>query len=121
MGVYLLKMFSISLLFTLLIECLFAFVWGLRRKKDFLLVTLVNIVTNPTAVLSYWLYGMYYGRSLPVVQVGIEIVVVIAEALIYRSFAKEESFGLKRPVLFAVLANGLSWGIVFLSKKGGLL
>lgn len=121
MGVYLLKMFGISLLLTLLLECLFAFVWGLRRKKDFLLVTLVNIVTNPAAVLTYWLYGMYCGKPLLVVQVGIEIVVVIVEALIYRSFAKEESFGWKRPVLFAILANGLSWGIIFLSKKGGLL
>ncbi len=121
MGVYLLKMFSISLLLTLLIECIFAFVWGIRRKKAFLLVTLVNIVTNPAAVLTYWLYGMYCGKALPAVQMGIEIVVVIVEALIYRSFAKEESFGLKRPVWFAVLANGLSWGIVFFCKKGGLL
>ena len=121
MGVYLLKMFGVSLLLTLLIEWIFAFVWGLRRKKAFLLVTLVNIVTNPAAVLTYWLYGMYGGKVLSVVQIGIEIVVVIVEALIFRSFAKEESFGLKRPVLFAVLVNVLSWGIVFLCKKGGLL
>ena len=121
MGVYLLKMFGISLLLTLLIECVFALAWGLREKKAFLLVILVNIVTNPVAVLSYWLYGMFCGKALLAVQIGIELVVVIVEALIYRSFAKEESFGLRRPVLFAILANGLSWGIVFLSKKGGLL
>lgn len=113
MGVYLLKMFGISLLLTLLIEWIFAFVWGLRGKKTFLLVTLVNLVTNPAAVLTYWLYGMYCGKALLAVQIGIELVVVTVEALIYRNFAKEESFDLKWPVLFAVLANGLSWGIVF--------
>ena len=121
MGVYLLKMFSISLLLTLVLECLFAFLWGLRGKKAFLLVTLVNIVTNPAAVLTYWLYSMYYGKALLVVQVGIEILVVTVEALIYRSFAKKESFGLKRPILFAMLANVFSWGIIFLNEKGGLL
>lgn len=121
MGVYLLKMFGISLLLTLLLEWLAAFVWGLRGKKAFLLVTLVNIATNPVAVLTYWLYGMYCGKALFMVQIGIELVVVIVEALLYKSFAKKESFGIKRPVWFAVFANGLSWGIVFLSNKGGLL
>ena len=121
MGIYLLKMFGISLLLTLLLEWLAAFVWGMRGKKTFLLVTLVNIVTNPAAVLTYWLYGMYCEKALFVVQFGIEIVVVTAEALIYRSFAKEKSFGIKRPVWFALFANGLSWGMVFLGSKGGLL
>ena len=121
MGVYLIQMFGISLLLTLLLECIFAFVWGIRGKKAFLLVTLVNIVTNPVAVLSYWLYGLYVGKALFAVQIGIEIVVVTVEALIYRSFAREEAFELKRPVLFAVFANMLSWGSVFLLKKGGLL
>ena len=121
MGVYLLKMFGISLLLTLLLEWLAAFVWGLRGKNAFLLVTLVNIATNPVAVLTYWLYGIYLGRALSAVQLVIEIVVVTVEALIYRSFAKEKSFGIKRPVWFAILANGLSWGIIFLGNKGGLL
>ena len=121
MGVFLLKMFGISLLLTLVLEWLAAFVWGIWGKKAFLLVTLVNIVTNPAAVLTYWLYGIYLGRALSAVQLVIEIVVVTVEALIYRSFAKEESFGIKRPVWFAILANGLSWGIIFLGNKGGLL
>ena len=121
MGVYLLKMFGVSLLLTLLIEWIFAFVWGFRGKKAFLLVTLVNIATNPAAVLSYWLYGMYCGKALFVVQIGIEVVVVTAEALIYKSFAKEKDLEWKYPVLFAVLVNVLSWGIGVLCNKGGIL
>lgn len=121
MGVYLLKMFGVSLLLTLFIEWVFAYIWGLRGKRPFLLVTLVNIVTNPAAVLTYWLYGMYCGKALAAVQIGIEIVVVTVEALIYRSFAKKDAFGIKKPVLFAVLVNMLSWGIVFWGKKGGII
>ncbi|MBQ8821295.1 MAG: hypothetical protein IJZ82_01500 [Lachnospiraceae bacterium] len=115
MGTYLLQMFGGSLLLTVFIEGLVGFLWGLRGKKNFILVILINFLTNPAAVLIYWLYRMYFaGTSLPV-QILIEIVVVMAEALIYRSFAKDERFPIRRPVLLAVVANGLSWGI------GGLL
>ena len=91
-----------------------AFLWGLRGKNNFLPVILVNVLTNPAAVLIYWLYQVYAGESSLLVQIVIEIVVVTVEAYIYRSFA-EERIQIKRPVLFAIVANGLSWGI------GGLL
>lgn len=111
MGNYLLQMFGISLLLTLLIEGLVAFLWGIRGKKGLLLVMLVNIVTNPAAVLTYWLYRVYCADTSIVVQIGIEIVVVMVEALIYRSFAKEESFRIKRPIALGIVANALSWGV----------
>lgn len=115
MGTYFLQMFGISLLLTVLIEGLVAFLWGLRRKKDFRLVILVNVLTNPAAVLVYWLYRVYFADTSLLVQVLIEMVVVTVEALMYRSFAKDERFLIKRPVLLAIVANVLSWGI------GGLL
>ena len=111
MGNYLLQMFGISLLLTLLIEWLVAFLWGIRGKKGLLLVTLVNIVTNPAAVLTYWLYRVYCADTSIVVQIGIEIVVVVVEALIYQSFAKEESFRIKWPIALGIVANALSWGV----------
>lgn len=110
MGSYLLQMFGISLLLTLLIEWLITFLWGLRGKKAFLLVTLVNIVTNPAAVLTYWLYRVYFADTSMVVQIGIEILVVTVEALIYRSFAKEADYKIKWPVALAIVANAVSWG-----------
>lgn len=111
MGAYLLQMFGISLLLTLLIEWFVTFCWGLRGKKAFLLVTLVNIVTNPAAVLTYWLYRVYCAGTSMVVQVIIEIVVVVVEALIYRSFAGEKDYKIRRPVVLAVVANAFSWGV----------
>lgn len=111
MGSYLLQMFGISLLLTLLIEWLVALLWGLRGKKEFLLVTLVNIVTNPAAVLTYWLYKVYCADTSMAVEIVIEMVVVVVEALIYRSFAQEDGFKIRRPVALAIVANGLSWGM----------
>ena len=111
MIIYLLRMFGISLSVTLLIEGLIAFWWGLRGKKSFLLVLLVNVLTNPLAVLVYWLYQVYAGaHSLPV-QVIIELAVVIVEAYIYKSFAEDDRFRIPRPIGLAIVANVLSWGI----------
>lgn len=110
MGIYLLQMFGTSLLLTLLIEWVVAFLWGLRGKKVFLLVTLVNFVTNPPAVLTYWLYRVYFADTTLVVQLCIEAVVVVAEALIYGSFAREEGFNIKWPVALAIVSNAVSWG-----------
>lgn len=112
MGIYLLQMFGMSLLLTLLIEWFITFLWGLRGKKEFLLVTLVNIVTNPAAVLTYWLYRVYCADTSMVVQIIIEIVVVVTEALIYRSFAGEKGYKIRWPIALAIVANAISWGLV---------
>lgn len=115
MGGYMLQMFGVSLLLTIVIEGIVALCWGLRSRKKLQLVLLVNILTNPAAVLVYWLYQVYVGGTSLPVQIVIEIVVVAVEAWIYRGFAGEKDFQMKRPVLFAIVANGLSWGM------GGLL
>lgn len=111
MGIYLLQMFGVSLLMTLLVEGLVAFVWGLRGRKQFLLVLLVNVLTNPMAVLLYWLYQVYFAQHSLLLQILIELAVVIVEACIYKSFAEDERFQIRRPVLLAIVANALSWGI----------
>ena len=114
MGSYLLQMFGISLLLTLFIEWALAFLWGIRGKRAFLTVTLVNFVTNPPAVLTYWLYRVYCEDTSLFVQVIIELVVVVAEAVIYRSFTRDEKLEMKRPIVFATVANLVSWGVGYL-------
>lgn len=107
---YLLEMFGISLLWTLLVEELIGFFWKFRRKKYFLLIFLVNVVTNPVAVLSYWMNRIYwFGPSLTV-QILIEILVVLTEAWIYSIFSKDEEWDIPRPILLAIVANAVSWG-----------
>lgn len=110
MTVYLLEMFGMSLLWTLLVEETIGFFWGFRRKKYFLLIFLVNVVTNPVAVLSYWVNRKYwFGPSLTV-QIIIEILVVLTEAWIYSIFSKDEEWDISRPILLAIVANAVSWG-----------
>ena len=46
MGKYLLEMFSVSLLLTLALELPIAWCFGLRHKKEMLLVVLLNVLTN---------------------------------------------------------------------------
>ena len=103
MGTYLLQMFGISLLLTLLVEGIVALLWGLRGKKYLCLVILVNVLTNPVAVLVYWLFQVYVTDNTILLQILIEIVVVLAEASIYRSFASDDRFYISRPVLFAFI------------------
>ena len=73
-----------------------------KNKKLLLLVLLVNILTNPAAVLLHW---------LGVPQIPVEIAVVLMEALIYIWFSKDESWTVPHPVGFAVVANSFSWGV----------
>ena len=110
MARYLMEMFGISLLWTLLVEELVGIAWGFRRKKYFLLIFLINLVTNPVAVLSYWMNRIYWLGPSMAVQIVIEVIVVLTEAWIYSIFAKEEEWNIPHPILLAVIANAASWG-----------
>ena len=99
---YFLEMFGISLALTLLLELLIGLCFGYRSGRMLLLVLLVNVLTNPGAVLLHWL-------GIP--QIPIEIVVVFLETIIYLWFAKDEKWVVPRPVLFPMVANCVSWGM----------
>ena len=110
MAIYLIRMFGVSLMLTLVTELAIAFVFGLRTGKNMLLVVLVNVLTNPPAVLCNWLCRMYlpdYHRIS--VQLAIETVVVIVEAFVYCLYARDERRQIRRPVLLAFAATGCSW------------
>lgn len=110
MTAYLIRMFGVSLALTVIIECAIAFLLRVRGRKEVLLVVLVNLLTNPPAVLCNWLFGLYLPDWPKIlVQLGIETVVILTEALIYRSFAKDDGWAVGRPVLLSVTANGCSW------------
>lgn len=111
---YLLEMFLVSLLFTLIIEFIVTWLFGLRTGKAMLLVLLVNVLTNPLAVMINWLCGVYLpeivgaGIGKLILQPVIECAVVFGEALIYRSFRRELP-QIKQPFLLSFLANATSW------------
>lgn len=111
---WLLKMFGTALLFTILIELAAALLYKIRSGKKLLLVLLANILTNPPAVLLHWL-GTLYLPALPDLwlQLGIELLVIILEALVYDSFSTKKEWQLRHPVLLSLTANTCSWLVGF--------
>lgn len=107
---YLVEMFGVSLIFTIVIELAMVLLLGVSGKKELLLVVLVNVLTNPPAVLLNWLCRLYVTGYLKMpVQAAIEAAVTAAEAGIYCSFAKDTRFRIRRPVILAITANVCSW------------
>ena len=100
----------LSLGLTLLFELVFAFLLGIRKGKDFLLVALVNVVTNPPLVLTLNLLQRRSLVSIPVI-LGLELTAIAIEWLLYRRRLEYE----KLPALvFSLLLNAISY-------TGGLL
>ncbi len=90
--------FAVSLGLTLVLEGAAALVWGLRRK-DLLLLALVNVLTNPAAVL---LHALFPGWA---VTAALELGAVAVEGLCYAKLGR----AVRRPWLFALTANAFSF------------
>lgn len=107
MVLYLVKMFGVSLGLTLVIEEVAALVWGIRKRKDLLLICLVNIMTNPAAVFLAWIWRMYMppGAGKIVFYLLVEAAVVITEGRIYRAYLQ----GSRHPMKYSLAANGCSF------------
>jgi len=109
---WLLKMFVVALILTFIIELTVAFFLGIRCHKVFLLILLVNIFTNPPAVLLYWLGSLYFPKITDLgLQLGIEFAVIIIEALIYHCFSTKKKWNLTHPILLSIELNICSWSI----------
>jgi hypothetical protein len=107
----LLNMFAVSLGLTIILELFIALLWGLRSKTEFLIVILVNILTNPAAVLIVWLVSIYAPNcSRFFIQIPVELIVIAVESVIYLCFSTKSICRIKHPVLFALTANTASWG-----------
>lgn len=98
---------AVSLALTLVLELFFALLWGLREKRELVLVILVNCLTNPVVVLTYYTV-LYFWKwhTLPLVVV-LEISAILVEWLCYRGCSRK----LRRPFLFALTINVFSYGM----------
>lgn len=113
-------MFGYALILTLIIELGMAFFLGIRSRKVLLLILFVNILTNPPAVLLYWLGNLYLPDIVDFwLQLVIELVVVIVESLIYYCFSIKENWKLTHPILLSFIANVCSWiiGLLILVRE----
>ncbi len=96
--------FIYSLFLTLVLELAIGLLFRLKRK-DILLLLLINILTNPAAVYLNILCQSFLNINMYLWQLPIEISVVIIEWHCYRRFAS----ALRRPFLLALLANTFSY------------
>lgn len=90
--------FVLSLVLTLVFEGIIALVWKLR-KWDLLLFVLVNVLTNPAAML---FHALFPGWGVTAV---LEVCVVLVEGALYRRLG----CGVRRPWFFSLCANGFSF------------
>ena len=96
---------------TLMLECGFAYILGLR-KKELLLTALINLITNPILVYISLLLMYYIGieKGQIITYLILEPLVVLSEYLLYRKYLP-----VKRNCLFLSLILNL------ISVLGGLL
>lgn len=90
-----------SLFLTQFFELPFAWLWG-AKKKDLLVVLLMNILTNPLVVMwhySTWELGFLISTVLP------ELAAIVTEATLLRKFTKDTPY----PVLLGVMINLFSY------------
>ncbi len=101
---------GVSLALTLVLELLFALLWGLRGR-DLILCILVNVLTNPPVVLCALLWRTYGPGPgwlpVPLLEGG----AVLVEGFFYRRNGER----VRRPFLFSLCANAFSYalGLVF--------
>lgn len=95
-----LKLLAVSLGLTLIFEALLALLWGVKAGRDWGLLMLVNVVTNPVVVSLHRVWG---GGGW--VTAALEVGAVLVEALFYRRWGRDT-----RPaLLFSLCANGFSY------------
>ena len=96
----LLPALGISLGLTLVLESIFGLVWGVKGKRDWILLLLVNVVTNPIVVTLHYCVSTFWAFT-----VVLETFAVVAEWLAYRKWGKSTS----PAFLFALCANLFSY------------
>ena len=107
MVVLLMQSLALSLTLTILMEELFAVILGIRDKKDLILIGLVNVITNPVVVLSYYLFLYYTDLNLMIVTIVLEIMAIYVESLYYKRYGKDY----RHPIVFSLSANAFSFGV----------
>ena len=97
--------FLISLGLTLLLELLVARLCHLRGR-DYLLVVLVNLLTNPAVVYLNMVCAAHLANGRDLWQIPLEIAAILIEGWCYARYARS----IRRPWMFALVANVFSYG-----------
>ena len=102
----LLHSLALSLSLTLAFESGFFLLIGKRDKKDLLLLLLVNAITNPVVVLSFWMVALYTDWHARLFLIPLELFAVLTEGRYYQKHGRD----FRRPYIFSLAANMISFG-----------
>ena len=99
--------FLISFLLTLVLEYPIILLFRIQKKKDLLLVLLVNLLTNPAAVaITLFLQTCFSLPWFPV-QILLELAVIVTEGKLYDLYGRK----MAHPFLLSLCANGFSYSL----------
>lgn len=107
MTLAIIKSMGIALLLTILLEGLFGAIWGVKGGRNFVIMLLANLLTNPlvNVIHSFFAYEIRLdGQAIVIITALLETSAVIAEWLVYKSRTD-----IKKPLLFSLCANGFSF------------
>ncbi len=107
MGTEMVKVLLLSLAATELFELVFALAFGVRSRRDYFLVLLVNLLTNPAVVLTYCILMRKQLMSPISATIMLELLAIAVEALCYKLRGDKIS----HPILFSVGANFFSFSM----------
>ena len=123
--IILLKAFITALILTVIIEEIVAVFFGMRKKYEFIIVLTVNTLTNPIMMLYYsimrWRFPHFPASINLLIQIPGEIMVVIAEAWIYKKAGEKGKYSFKHPLMLSLAANAVSWITGLLLQNGGMI
>lgn len=107
MTIAIIKAMGVALLLTILLEGLFGAIWGVKGGRNYIIMLLANLLTNPlvNVIHSYFAYEMRLdGILMVIITALLEISAVTLEWLVYKSRTD-----IKKPFLFSLCANGFSF------------
>lgn len=107
MGSWMIKGMAISLAVTLVLELFFAICMKVRGRKEIRLVVLVNVLTNPIVVCSYYMNYVYSFMNAVALTVIMELAAVAVEALLYTKYSRK----VVHPWLFSIGINAFSYTV----------
>lgn len=92
---------------TIVLELAYSVLAGIRDKITLELILLVNILTNPVVVLTYYLIRFHTGWNLGITKLILEVLAIVVEAICYRNCNKK----IEHPYRLAIGANVFSFVI----------
>lgn len=93
--------------YTALFETVFAYIIGVRKKKDVINVILINCLTNPFVSLVPVLFNIYVGiTARNIMLLILEILTVLGEGLFYKKVLNYKKIN---PYLLSLILNGFSY------------